>query len=40
LVRAHELLPDPNHSPDLVGRLTLRSSNGIWLQLRRLVGFS
>jgi cytochrome P450 len=35
LVRAHELLPDPNHSPDLVGRLTLRSSNGIWLQLRQ-----
>ena len=37
LVRAYELLPDPEHSPDLVGRLTLRSSNGIWLQLRRLV---
>ncbi len=36
LVRRHQLLPDPGHTPDLVGRLTLRSRNGIRLRLERL----
>ena len=36
LVRRYELLPDPQHAPDLVARLTLRSRNGIPLRLRRL----
>lgn len=36
LVRRHRLLPDPGHTPDLVGRLTLRSRNGIRLRLERL----
>jgi cytochrome P450 len=36
LVRRYELLPDPQHTPDLVARLTLRSRNGIPLRLRRL----
>ena len=36
LVRRHRLLPDPGHRPDLVGRLTLRSRNGIQLRLERL----
>lgn len=34
LVRRYELLPQPDHTPDLVGRLTLRSRNGIRLRLR------
>jgi cytochrome P450 len=36
LVRRHRLLPEPGHTPDLVGRLTLRSRNGIRLRLERL----
>ena len=36
LVRRYQLLPDPQHAPDLVARLTLRSRNGIPLRLRRL----
>ena len=36
LVRRYELLPDPGPPPDLVGRLTLRSRNGIRVRLRRL----
>jgi cytochrome P450 len=36
LVRRYELLPDPGPAPDLVGRLTLRSRNGIRVRLRRL----
>ncbi len=36
LVRRYELLPDLQHAPDLVARLTLRSRNGIPLRLRRL----
>ena len=35
LVRRYELLPDPGPAPDLVGRLTLRSRNGIRVRLRR-----
>ncbi len=35
LVSRYELLPDPSQEPDLVGRLTLRSRNGIRLSLRR-----
>jgi cytochrome P450 len=34
LVKLYRLLPDPQHTPDLVGRLTLRSRNGIRLRLR------
>jgi cytochrome P450 len=34
LVRRYELLPDPGPAPDLVGRLTLRSRNGIRVRLR------
>ena len=36
LVRRYELLPAGGHPPDLVGRLTLRSRNGIRVKLRRL----
>ncbi|MEI8251414.1 MAG: cytochrome P450 [Synechococcus sp. ELA057] len=36
LVRRQVLLPSPDHTPDLVGRLTLRSRNGIRLRLRPL----
>ncbi len=36
LVRRQRLLPEPGHRPDLVGRLTLRSRNGIRLRLERL----
>ena len=36
LVRRQRLLPEPGHRPDLVGRLTLRSRNGIQLRLERL----
>jgi len=36
LVRRYELLPVHEHTPDLVGRLTLRSRNGIPLRLRPL----
>ena len=36
LVRRYELLPAAGPAPDLVGRLTLRSRNGIRVQLRRL----
>ncbi|MEI6360042.1 MAG: cytochrome P450 [Synechococcus sp. ELA619] len=36
LVRRYRLLPDGNHTPDLVARLTLRSRNGIRLRLERL----
>lgn len=36
LVRRFEILPDPDHSPDLVARLTLRSVNGVRVKLRRL----
>lgn len=36
LVRRYALLPEPVQPPDLVGRLTLRSRNGVWLWLRRL----
>lgn len=35
LVRRYELLPDLQHTPELVARLTLRSRNGIRLRLRR-----
>jgi len=34
LVRRFEVLPDPEHEPELVARLTLRSRNGIWVRLR------
>jgi len=36
LVRRHRLLPEPGHTPDLVGWLTLRSRNGIRLRLEPL----
>ena len=36
LVRRHRLEPLPEQEPDLVGRLTLRSRNGIHLRLNRL----
>jgi len=36
LVRRYELLPAEGPAPDLVGRLTLRSRNGIRVKLRRL----
>jgi cytochrome P450 len=36
LVRRFEVLPDPEHEPELVSRLTLRSRNGIRVRLRRL----
>ena len=36
LVRRYELLPADGPAPDLVGRLTLRSRNGIRVRLRRL----
>jgi cytochrome P450 len=36
LVRRFEVLPDPEHEPELVARLTLRSRNGIWVRLHRL----
>jgi cytochrome P450 len=36
LVRRYELLPAAGPQPDLVGRLTLRSRNGIRVRLRRL----
>ncbi len=36
LVRRYEILPDPDHSPDLVARLTLRSLNGVRVMLRPL----
>ena len=36
LVRRYELLPATGPAPDLVGRLTLRSRNGIRVRLRRL----
>jgi len=36
LVRRYELLPADGPAPDLVGRLTLRSRNGIRVKLRRL----
>ena len=36
LVHCYALQPEPLHSPDLVGRLTLRSRNGIRLRLRPL----
>jgi cytochrome P450 len=36
LVRRYEILPDPDHTPDLVARLTLRSVNGVRVKLRRL----
>jgi cytochrome P450 len=36
LVRRFEVLPDPEHEPELVARLTLRSRNGIRVRLRRL----
>jgi cytochrome P450 len=35
LVRRFEVLPDPEHDPELVARLTLRSRNGIRVRLRR-----
>jgi cytochrome P450 len=38
LVRRYELLPQPDQTPDLVARLTLRSRNGIQVRLRRLPG--
>jgi cytochrome P450 len=34
LVRRYELLPADGPQPDLVGRLTLRSRNGIRVKLR------
>ena len=34
LVRLFEVLPDPEHEPELVARLTLRSRNGIRVRLR------
>jgi cytochrome P450 len=34
LVRRFEVLPDPEHEPELVARLTLRSRNGIRVRLR------
>ncbi|NDC35699.1 MAG: cytochrome P450 [Synechococcaceae bacterium WB9_2_112] len=33
LVRRYALAPEPGHTPDLVGRLTLRSRNGVVLRL-------
>ena len=33
LVRRYALVPEPGHTPDLVGRLTLRSRNGVVLRL-------
>jgi len=36
LVRRYELLSEPDQTPDLVARLTLRSRNGIRVRLRRL----
>ena len=33
LVRCYALAPEPGHTPDLVGRLTLRSRNGVVLRL-------
>ncbi|MCP9941529.1 cytochrome P450 [Cyanobium sp. ATX 6E8] len=36
LVRRFAVLPDPEHEPELVARLTLRSRNGIRVRLRRL----
>jgi len=36
LLRRFELRPGAGAEPDLVGRLTLRSRDGVWLQLRRL----
>jgi len=33
MVRNFEILPDKNHTPDLVGRLTLRSRNGVKVRL-------
>ena len=36
LVRRYDILPDPDHTPDLVARLTLRSVNGVRVKLRRL----
>jgi len=36
LVRRYELLPAAGPQPDLVGRLTLRSRNGIRIKLRHL----
>ncbi|MBD2422620.1 cytochrome P450 [Cyanobium sp. FACHB-13342] len=35
LVRRFEVLPDPEHEPELVARLTLRSRNGIRVRLVR-----
>ena len=34
LVRRFEVLPVPEHEPELVARLTLRSRNGIRVRLR------
>ena len=34
LVRRFEVLPDFEHEPELVARLTLRSRNGIRVRLR------
>ena len=36
LVRRFEVRPDPEHEPELVARLTLRSRNGIRVRLHRL----
>ncbi|WP_094559782.1 cytochrome P450 [Synechococcus sp. 8F6] len=36
LVRRFAVLPDPEHEPELVARLTLRSRNGIRVRLQRL----
>ena len=33
LIRRFQILPDPDHLPKPVGRLTVRSSNGIRLRL-------
>ena len=33
MVRNYEILPDQDHTPDLVGRLTLRSRNGVKVRL-------
>jgi cytochrome P450 len=35
LLNRFAILPADGHRPDLVGRLTLRSRNGIWVRLRR-----
>ncbi|HEY5791888.1 MAG TPA: cytochrome P450, partial [Chthoniobacterales bacterium] len=35
IVRRYEILPDPNHVPQTVGRVTVRSDNGIRIRLAK-----